>query len=638
MPSPRKRQKMAPASSRKRAVRIAGCSGGFTDRHLALTRMASDPDVDAVCGDWLAEMTMVMHGSGKQRNLANGSKVQLSLEERMKTAMYAETFLQCFEPCIEQLVKNGTKMAVNAGASDTELLAEVVVDLLKKKGAGHLKVSWISGDEVTPQVRNLIKQGEKFESLQKNMKLEELGLEPICGQAYLGGLCIAEALRDGADIVLCGRVADAAPIIGVAAWWHEWRNDQFDELAAALVAGHLIECGSYVTGGFYSEFKKLIKTGKHVNMGFPIAEIEADGVFNIVKEKNTGGCVTVGSCASQLLYEIQGPLYYNCDVVADLSGIKMEQVGEECVRVTGVKGLPPPPTTKVGITLPGGFQAEWHIWLCGLDIEEKCKITEDQIRYAMGDEISKFTKLRFHRMGASMIDAPNQDEATVDFRIFAQSRDPEVLRPDVPNGFNRWVLETFLQSAPGASLSNDLRQIAPKPFYEYWVSLLPQSELHVTVHNLFGDHTVRELPPPAITREYPKQQQSYETANPVPLETFGETVRAPLGYIVAGRSGDKASDCNVGFFVRHADEWDWLRSFMTIDRIKQLLGPQEYLGNPIDRFEMPGILSVHFLLHDHLEGGYSTISKFDTLGKNAVEYLRAKTVDLPKKFLDRGRI
>jgi hypothetical protein len=208
---------MSPVSNTKRPVRIAGCSGGFTDRHLALARMASDPDVDAVCGDWLAEMTMVMHGSGKQRNLSAGAKAQLSLDERKKTAMYAETFLQCFEPSIEYLVKNGTKMAVNAGASDTELLAEVVVQMLEEKGAGHLKVSWISGDEVTSQVRTLINKGDKFESLQKNMQLEELGLDPICAQAYLGGLCIAEALRDGADIVICGRVADAAPIIGVAA-------------------------------------------------------------------------------------------------------------------------------------------------------------------------------------------------------------------------------------------------------------------------------------------------------------------------------------------------------------------------------------------------------------------------------------
>jgi hypothetical protein len=207
---------MSPASARKRPVRIAGCSGGFTDRHLALARMAGDPDVDAVCGDWLAEMTMVMHGSGKQKNLASGSKVPLSLEERQKTAMYAETFLQCFEPSIDNVVKNGTKVAVNAGASDTELLAEVVQKMLQDRGV-NLKVSWISGDEVTSQVRNLITKGQKFESLQKNMELEQLGLEPICAQAYLGGLCIAEALRDGADIVLCGRVADAAPIIGVAA-------------------------------------------------------------------------------------------------------------------------------------------------------------------------------------------------------------------------------------------------------------------------------------------------------------------------------------------------------------------------------------------------------------------------------------
>ena len=135
-------------------------------------------------------------------------------------------------------------------------------------------------------------------------------------------------------------------------------------------------------------------------------------------------------------------------MVADLSGIQMHQIGEELVRVTGVKGLPPPPTTKVGITLPGGFQAEWHIWMCGLDIEEKCKVTENQIRYAIGDNISRFTKLKFQQMGYSAVDAPNQDVATVDFRVFAQTKDPELLRPDVPNGFNRWVLETFLQSAP----------------------------------------------------------------------------------------------------------------------------------------------------------------------------------------------
>ncbi|CAN9201902.1 unnamed protein product [Alternaria alternata] len=631
---------MSPSTDRKRAVRIAGCSGGFTDRSLAITRMAGDPEVDVVMGDWLSEMTMTVHGSGKVKQKSTKSNNgTMSLEERKKSAMYADTFIQCFEPAVPNLVKNKTKLAVNAGASDTELLAEVVVDILEKQGASHLKVAWIEGDDVTGQVNSLIKKGEKFESLMHGKKLEEWGMEPVCAQAYLGGLCIAEAFRQGADIVLAGRVADAAPVIGAAAWWHDWKNDQFDELAGALIAGHLVECSAYVTGGYYSMFKDLMKTGKHINMGFPIAEVEYDGSFNIAKEKDTGGCVTVGTCTSQLLYEIQGPLYYNCDVTADITDVKMEQVGEDLVRVTGVKGFPPPPTTKVGITAPAGWQCEWHMFVCGLDIEEKCKITEDQIRYAMGDNVNRFKTLRFHQNGSSPIDAHNQDVATVDFRIFAQTSDPELVRPDVPNGFNRWCLEVFLQSAPGLSLSNDLRQIAPKPYYDYWVSLLPQDQLPLRVHAMYGDRTVTNLSPPKVTKEYPRQQASYETSSPVDLSSFGETVRAPLGYIVAGRSGDKASDCNCGFFVRYDDEWNWLRSFMTIERVKELLGKHEYGGKPIDRFEIAGIRSVHFLLHDHLrDGGYNTCSSYDTLGKNAMEYMRAKTVDLPKKFLDRGRI
>ncbi|KAF2033066.1 DUF1446-domain-containing protein [Setomelanomma holmii] len=562
---------MSPSTDRKRAVRIAGCSGGFLDRADAITRMAGDPDVDVIMGDWLSEMTMTVHGSGKVKRSTQNGNAPLSLEERKKTAMFAETFISCFEPAIPNLVKNGAKLAVNAGASDTELLAEVVVDMLEKQGASHLKVAWIEGDDVTGPVNALIKKGEKFESLMHGKMLEQWGMEPICAQAYLGGLCIAEALRQGADIVIAGRVADAAPVIGASAWWHDWENEQFDELAAAL---------------------DLIKQGKHVNMGFPIAEVESDGTVVITKEKNTGGCVTVSTCTSQLLYEIQGPLYYNCDVTADLQHIKMEQLGEDLVRVTGVKGLPPPPTTKVGITAPAGYQCEWHFFMCGLDIEEKCRITEDQIRHTMGDNVKRFTTLKFHQNGSSPIDARNQDVSTVDFRCFAQT----------------WCVEVFLQSAPGLSLSNDLRQTVPKPYYEYWPSLLPQDQLPLRVHNLWGKKKTINLSAPSTTKEYPRQQPSYETESPVDLSTFGKTMRAPLGYIVAGRSGDKASDCNCGFFVRHDDEWDWLRSFMTIDRVKELLGPEEYEGKgskPID---------------------------------HAMEYLRAKTVDLPKKFLDRGRI
>jgi hypothetical protein len=336
-------------SATSRPVRVGGASGGFSDRVHAITQLAQHGECDIIVGDWLSEMTMTVHGVGKARNKAQKSQDarSLSLEERVKTAMFAENFIDCFEPAIPHLYKNKVKLAVNAGASDTEILAEWVKKKCEDAGC-PMKVAWIEGDDVSDKVAELAKQGEKFESLVHGRKLEEWGFEPVCAQAYLGGLGIAEALRQGADIVICGRVADASPAIGAAAWWHGWGAEQFDELAGALVAGHLIECASYVCGGYYSAFKDLLKAGKHLNVGFPIAHIHANGETLLTKEANTGGCITVGSVTSQLVYEIQGPLYYNSDVTAQLEGIRMEQVGEDQVRITGVKGLPPPPTAKVG--------------------------------------------------------------------------------------------------------------------------------------------------------------------------------------------------------------------------------------------------------------------------------------------------
>jgi hypothetical protein len=450
-------------------------------------------------------------------------------------------------------------------------------------------------------------------------------------------------------------------------WWHEWTNDQFDELAGSLIIGmlplrtihyssslgliltlpgHLLECAAYVSGGYSSDFRSVMKANKHINLGFPICAIDHKGEGVMYKEKNSGGVMTVNSVTSQLLYEIQGPQYYNCDVTAQIEGIKFEQVGEDRVKVSGVKGLPPPPTTKVGLTGFAGWQAEYHVYLCGLHIEEKCKWTEEQIRYELGEEnLKRFTTLKFMQNGSSVIDARNQDVATVDFRIFAQSKDRELLNMRNPDGFFRISMVTFLQSCPGASLGNDMRQAEGKPYYEYHPSLLPQSALQQRVHLLWdGDEKeghkdgkkVVDIPLAPEFRTYDRQQPSYETANPVDLTSFGPTARLPLGSIVLGRSGDKCSDCNVGFFVRNDDEYEWLRSLLTVEKIKELLGPEEYKGKPIDRFEMPGIRAVHFLLHDHLDRGYDACSTYDTLGKNCCEYLRAKTVDIPLQFVKRG--
>ncbi len=341
-------------------------------------------------------------------------------------------------------------------------------------------------------------------------------------------------------------------------YWHGWdRETDFDQIASSLMAGHLIECSSYVCGGYYSGFKSLFEGCE--NIGFPIASILPDGTFYMEKEPETGGEMSVGTCSSQLLYEIQGPQYFGSDVVALLEGIKMTQVEKDKVYVEGVKGKPPPTTTRVGITAKGGWQAEFHYLLCGIDLEQKCEWTERQIRKSMvcqrqfvlsdhtntgwqGENAKKFDVLKFTLNGYSPEDPWNQDVATVDFRIFVQTRDRSLVVKDgidVP-GFNRWCLENFLQSCPGATIENDIRQSAGKEFYEYWAALLPQSEVSHRINLMWNDQSI-DIPVPKLAQLYTERQWSYETKSPVDLEQFGPTTRGPMGWTVLGRSGDKAS-------------------------------------------------------------------------------------------------
>ncbi|KAN0120134.1 DUF1446 domain containing protein [Hyaloscypha variabilis] len=614
----------------KRPLRIAGSSGGFTDRQRAIHSLALC-DVDVIVGDWMSECTMSWHGAAKSAILAKGDS-----DER--PGLYDPSFMANLTPALPVLAEKGTKVAVNAGASDTEMLARTVQAKIDELGLqGRLKVAWVTGDEVLDVVNRLMKAGEKFENICFGGELKDWGFEPVAAQCYLGGAGIAEAFRQGADIVVCGRVADAAPTIGAAMWWHGWNRDRdFDQIAGSLIAGHLIECSSYVCGGYYSGFKELFDGCE--NVGFPIAEVFADGGCALVKEPNTGGEISIGTVASQLLYEIQGPQYYGSDVVAVLEGINMTQEDKDRVLVTGVKGKPPPTTTKVGITAHGGYQAEFHFILVGLDLEQKAEWTERQVRASMGKNVERFSCLKFTLNGSSPDNPENQDVATVDFRVFAQTKDRSLVVKDtieVP-GFNRWCLENFLQSCPGATIENDIRQSAGKEFYEYWAALLPQKEVTHQVKLLWTDQTI-DIPPSPSMQLYSTRQWSYETKDPVPLSSFGPVTRGPMGWRVLGRSGDKASDANVGFFVRYDDEWDWLRSLLTIEKIIQLLGP-EYNGKLVERFEIPGIKAVHFLLHDHLDRSYNATSTYDGLGKNLCEYLRAKHVAIPNSFLRRGRI
>lgn len=234
--------------------------------------------------------------------------------------------------------------------------------------------------------------------------------------------------------------------------------------------------------------------------------------------------------------------------------------------------------------------------------------------------------------GRPPLDPRTQDSATCDIRIFAQAKNVEDLSYEK---FLRPIIDNIMAAYPGAQFACDTRQGEPKPYQEFWPALMPQSAVQHRVHMESGE--IIEIPAPTVTKTFPRHQPSYDTDSPVDLASFGPTTLAPLGYIVHARSGDKASNSNCGFYVRHEDEYDWLRSILSIDKVKELLG-DDYNGKLVERFELPGIWAVHFLLFDHLDRGVASSSTYDVLGKNVAEYLRCKRVEIPKKFLERGRI
>lgn len=595
----------------------------------------SDP-IDVIISDYMSEVNMTI---GAARKVDNSSLTPDQGNAFIGAGpAFEASFLEALEPALEDLAKHGIKVAVNAGNADTKALYDIVVDMIAKKGL-KINVAWISGDEVLPAINAGLKDGtSKFKNIYTGDILSSWQFEPIHAYAYLGGLGIAEAFSQGAQIVICGRVADASPVIGAAYWFHNWQRSQLDQLANAFVAGHLIECSNYVTGGNFTGFKSLENSpGGWVDMGYPIAEISKDGSVVITKQKNSGGTVTVHTCSSQLVYEIQGPWYYNSDVTAVLDQIWFEQLGTDRVALHGVKALPPPPTTKVGMTARGGFQAESWYFMTGLNVAEKARMTEVQLRKGLKPYSDKFTSLSFSVLGTPGQDSDNQNAATAVFRVFVQAPSEQDI---APTKFLRPVIDNIMQSYPGGTFHLDFRQGIPKPYYEYYVTLLDQSKIQHVVHYNGKDTLVA---PPTVTKTFPQRQVSQpSTALQVDMDKFGPTERVPLGTIVNARSGDKGSDCNCGFWVRNQDEYAWLKNLLSVETIKTLLGKEYDTSRTpkieIDRFELPNLRGVHFLFRNLLDRGATSTAGVDFLGKNCAEFLRSRYVDVPTRFIARGKL
>lgn len=550
-------------------IRIGNVSGATGDAPDAMLRMVTEGTVDAVVGDWLSEMNIAWNAITKQSQPDLG---------------YEEGFLHQLEDCIDVVAEKGVKVVTNAGALNTRSLTQRVVELCRERGLAHLNVVPVFGDDIS----ELLEDEEIFNGMHHlddmTVQLKDWGLNPHCGVAYIGAWGIVEALKNGADIIICGRVTDASPVIGLCAWWHGWTQESFDELAGALVAGHLIECGPYATGANFSGFKE--KLPELVDLGFPLAEIDHQGISTITKHEASAGFVSKLNITAQLLYELQGQLYLNPDVVADLSDIAISGESANRVRVTGIRGLPPPTTTKAMVCAVGGYQAEATFYINGLDVAEKVKMMEGQLHHIFRDH--KFSKLAIDQYGTPNPDPKSQKSGTCFLRVFAQARRIE----DIGfKQFKRPIYALRMQSYPGYHMNLDFRTMDPKPFMELFPSLIDLSRLNHYVLLPSGEQV--KIPVTSKAVQYQIKRPSYETRDPQPLSSFGTTKRAPLGSIVHARSGDKANNSNVGFFVRHQDEYPWLQSFMTVERLKELFADDWDPRCQVERCEFENIRAVH---------------------------------------------
>ncbi|KAH7142124.1 duf1446 domain-containing protein [Dactylonectria macrodidyma] len=596
----------------RRPIVIGNVAGAMEDCPHAMLRQISDGQVDAIVGDWLSELNIAWNANRKYDDPSKG---------------YEVGFLEQLEDCIDIIAAKKIKLVSNAGALNTPECAAQVKMICEKHNQHHLKVAYVRGDDISDIVTDPSKQdqlGGIVHLDHTERTLESWGREPLCGVAYFGGWGIVRALQEGADLVICGRVTDASPVIALAAWWHKWSHNDWNYLAGALVGGHLIECGPYVTGANFSGVRPYLEG--MVDLGFPIAEIASDGSTIITKNPKHAGVVDELNVRAQFLYEIQGTDYINPDVIADIQNIKIENTNDkDRVKVSGAIGSPPPPTTKAITVSIGGYQAEATFYMNGLDLDAKERFMRQQIKHAFKD--SNFTDLSIERYGSSVPNPSNQASGTVSIRVLVKGKERAHIDEKI---FRTRIYALRMQFYAGYHMSLDFRTMSPKMYMELFPGLISYESLP---HQVVIDDRVIDIKHHGITQAPPGQRPSYETAQPTDLAHFGTTVKVPLGAVAHARSGDKGDNCNVGFFVRSAQEYLWLQSYLTVDRVKLLLGEDYRPSVRVERCEFPRIWAVHFRFLDFLGGGAASSTRIDMLGKGVAEYLRSKYAEVPAQFL-----
>ncbi|GAA0846272.1 DUF1446 domain-containing protein [Streptosporangium amethystogenes subsp. fukuiense] len=577
-------------------MRIANCSGFYGDRLSAAREMVEGGPIDVLTGDWLAELTMLILAGNRLRGRPG----------------YAPTFLKQLEEVLGTCLERGIRIVSNAGGLDPAGCAGAVTELAARLGL-PARVAHVTGDDLT---------GHDLGGAPNADTGEPLPAPALTANAYLGGRPIAAALSAGADVVVTGRVTDAALVTGPGIWRYGWGPGDLDALAGSVVAGHVIECGCQATGGNYAFFDEVPDLA---HCGFPLVELEADGSSVVTKHPGTGGLVSVGTVTAQLLYEIASPRYLGPDVVARFDTIRLEQQGPDRVRVSGVRGEAPPSTLKVAVNYLAGYRNTMTLVLTGLDVEAKARLAQEAIWARVPRESFDEVHVELTPLAGTAL-----------LRVTVMDAD----RRRAGRAFSSAVVETGLASYPG------FYGLTPpgdaSPYGVYWPTLVPAKAVRARVwldgHELptapdasgdGGRERSGQAPPPPVTR--PGAPEEAAPGGPWGADGDGGTVRAALGSIVGARSGDKGGNANLGVWVRTPEQFGWLEDHLTVERLAELLPCTAELN--VERFELPNLLALNFVVHGLLGRGVAASPRLDAQAKALGEELRAVLTDIPRRLL-----
>jgi len=580
------------------AIRIANAGGYWGDDLSQFKRQMELGPVDYVTLDFLAEITMSIMQKQRARDPKTG---------------YARDFIGQVEEALPLIADRNIKVVTNAGGVNPLACRGKLLETIQLHGRG-LEVAAVVGDDLLDRLGELNAAGVALDNMEDGASFQAIRDRVSSANAYFGAWPVVEALRSGAQIVVTGRCTDTGITLAPMIHSFGWAADDWNRLAAGIVAGHIIECGAQSTGGNYTDWRTIPRMAE---IGYPVIEVFPDGSFVVTKHGATGGAVTVGTVKEQLVYEMGDPrAYITPDVIADFATIKLEQAGRNRVRVWGIQGRPAPEQLKVSASYFDGWKATGTLIISAPEAAEKARCFADLFWKRLGVEFdARHVELVGHSSCWGPL-APPVDPPEVLLRLSVRDRDPKKIER-----FARLVPAVILSGPPGVAVTGG--RPPAQEVVAYWPALMPRDRAKARLVTRDGEHGL----------EWPTPTARLGAAPPLPRMTFpvakgsAKTVLAPLHAVAHARSGDKGDTCNIGVIARAPEIYPWLRRTITAALVKRRF--HGICRGRVERHEVPNLWALNFLLHESLGGGGTVSLRLDAQGKTLSHALLAMEMKIP---------